>query len=341
MQFFDITNIEKNVQNQKTKSILQVPKSPKKKNQLNYMEMNNFKFDWITLDEEEQEVMKQDSPKTYNFTIQEQFLWFQNGRTHSAYPLKIEHGSFVESLKRHKIDEYKRHSLLCWMGYVMGSYESASNETYFLAISILDKFLQQSPYVLTNQELLAIGICCLSLASKHKDALPLTSQQLIQLSSDKLNENILIKCQFTILSTLQYQIQVPNYFQIFDYIMRDLEYRYYKSISSDIITNSQVCMKLKAIYKCSLQLLRFVSQYYDSTIFSQSAVSYGSIFYTIKRMELLKFSIPNDLIKVLQQIQIDLEINNTEIVLKYIYRLCQNGMSEKQQEFFRQTIFKY
>ncbi|CAD8125155.1 unnamed protein product [Paramecium sonneborni] len=341
MQFFDITNIEKSVQNQKTKSVQLVPKSPKKKSQLNYMEMNNFKFDWICLEEQEFEVMREENEKIYKISIQEQFLWFQNAHTHFAYPLKIEHGSFVESLKRHKIDEYKRHSLLCWMGYVMGSYESASNETYFLAISILDKFLQQSPFILTNQELLSIGICCLSLASKHKDVFPLTSQQLISLSSDKMNEILLTKCQFTILSTLQYQVEVPNYFQIFDYIMRDLEYQYYKYISSDIVTNSLINMKLKAIYKCSLLLLRFVSQYYDSTIFSQGAVSYGSIFYTIKRMELLKFSIPKDLIKVLQQIQIDLEINNTEIVLKYIYRLCQNGMSEKQQEFFRQTIFKY
>ncbi|CAD8209062.1 unnamed protein product [Paramecium octaurelia] len=341
MQFLDITNLEKNLQNQKGKSVVEVPKSPKKKTQINYMDMSNFKFDWICLDEEEFEVMNQDNIKSYAFTIQEQFLWFQNQHTHFSYPLKVEHKNFTESLKKHKIDEYKRHSLLCWMGYVMGSYESASNETYFLAISILDKFLQQYPFVLTNQELLAIGLCCLALASKHKDVFPLTSQQLIQLSNDKMDETMLTKCQFTILDTLQFQVEVPNYFQIFDYIMRDLEYRYYKHISSDIVKNSLVSRQLKVIYKCSLHLLRFVSQYYDSTIFYQGAISYGSIFYTIKRMELLKFSVPVDLIKVLSLIQADQEINNTEIVLKYIYRLCQNGMSEKQQEFFRQTLFQY
>ncbi|CAD8105507.1 unnamed protein product [Paramecium primaurelia] len=341
MQFFDITNLEKSSQNLKTKSIVQVPKSPKKKNQLNYMEMNNFKFDWICLNEEEFEIMKDENPKVDSFTIQDQFYWFQNEHTHFAYPLTIEHGNFIESLKKHKIDECKRHNLLCWMGYVMGSYESASNETYFLAISILDKFLQQTNFVLTNQELLAIGICCISLASKCKDVFPLTSQQLIELSSDKMDELMLTKCQFNILQTLQYQVEVPNYFKIFDYIMRDLEYRYYKYISSDIIQNSLVSIKLKAIYKCSLLLLKFVSQYYDSTIFHQSAISYGSIFYTIKRMELLQLSIPNDLINVLQQIQVDQKIINTEIVLKYIYRLCQNGMSKKQQQYFRQANFKY
>ncbi len=33
------------------------------------MEMNNFKFDWICLDEEEFEIMKEENPKVDSFTI--------------------------------------------------------------------------------------------------------------------------------------------------------------------------------------------------------------------------------------------------------------------------------
>ncbi|CAD8182753.1 unnamed protein product [Paramecium octaurelia] len=335
MQFFDITNLEKNNQNLKSKSIVQVPQSPKKKHQINYLDMTNLKFDWIRLDEKELEVMKEDRPNIYKFSLQEQFCWFQNQHTHFTYPQQIEHKNFIESLKKHKIDEDKRHSLLCWMDYVMGFFNNASIETYFLAISLLDKFLQQTTLVLSNSDMLVIGISCLSLASKYKDHPCLSSQELIQLTGDKMDEFKLVKCQFTILNTIQHLVEIPNYFKIFDYIMRDLEYRYYKFISSDVIQNSLVSRKLKAIYQCSLNLLRFISQYYDTTLFPQSAVSYGSIFYTIIRMELLQYSIPTDLINVLREIQLDQGIFNTEIVLKYIYRQCQNGMSEKQQQYFK------
>ncbi|CAK92374.1 unnamed protein product (macronuclear) [Paramecium tetraurelia] len=335
MQFFDITNLEKNSQNLKSKSIVQLPQSPKKKHQINYLDMTNFKFDWIRLDEKEVEVMKEESPNIYKFSLQEQFSWFQNQHTHITYPQQIEHGNFIESLMKHQIDEQKRHDLLCWMDHVMGNCKYASIETYFLAISLLDKFLQQTTLKLSNSDMLVIGVSCLSLASKYKDRPCLSSQELIQLTCDKMDELRLVEWQFTILNTLQHQVEIPNYFKIFDYIMRDLEYRYYKYISSDVVQNSLVSRKFKAIYKCGLNLLKFVSQYYDTTIFHQSSISYGTIFYTIKRMELLQYSIPKDLINVLKEIQLDQAIINTEIVLKHIYRLCQNGMSSKQQKYFK------
>lgn len=52
---------------------------------------------------------------------------------------------------------------------------------------------------------------------------------------------------------------MPNYFKNFDYIMRDLEFRYYKQIRSNIIDNSLMKLKISAIYKCTLNLLRFVT----------------------------------------------------------------------------------
>ncbi|CAD8118379.1 unnamed protein product [Paramecium sonneborni] len=342
MQFSDITNLEKSFHNLKTKSLISDQKTtPKKKPQLNYMDIQNFKFEWICLDDYEQEIMNQNDSNPFQYSYYEQMQWFQNYHLHFQYPLKLDHINTQESLRQHSICELKRNSLLCWMGYVLSSYDNTSNETYFLAISIFDKFLQQYPYSLSNSELLSAGISCLSLASKQKDIYCLTSKQLVKLSGEKITEDQLAKCQFQILQTIQHQIEMPNYFQNFDYIMRDLEFRYYKQINSNIIDNSLMKMKLSAIYKCTLNLLRFVSQHYDTTIFYQSTIAYSCIFYTIKRMELLNFRMLNDLIQILVQIQIDQEIVNSEIALKYIYRLCQNDLTQKQQEFLSQTDFKY
>ncbi|CAD8099612.1 unnamed protein product [Paramecium primaurelia] len=344
MQFSDITNNENSYHNLKTKSLISqktIPASPKKKPSLNYMDIHNFKFEWICLDNFELEIMNQINCNPFQYSYYEQMQWFQNYNFHFSYPLKLDHINTQESLKRHSICELRRNNLLCWMGQVLSSYDSTSNETYFLAISIFDKFLQQYPYSLGNQELLGIGISCLSLASKQKDIYCLSSSQLIQISGEKMTEDQLAKCQFQILQTIQYQIEMPNYFKNFDYIMRDLEFRYYKQIRSNIIDNSLMKLKISAIYKCTLNLLRFVTQYYDTTIFYQSTIAYCCILYTIKRMELLNFRLLNYLSQILVQIQIDQDIMNTEIALKYIYRLCQNELTQIQSELLSQTDFKY
>ncbi|CAD8124180.1 unnamed protein product [Paramecium sonneborni] len=333
--------MDKSFHNLKTKSLISQKITPQKKLSLNYMDIHNFQFEWICLDAYEQKVMNQSNSNPFQYSYYEQMQWFQNYHLHFQYPLKLDHINTQESLRHHSICELKRNSLLCWLGYVLGSYDNTSNETYFLTISIFDKFLQQYPFSLSNQELLSLGISCLSLASKQKDIYCLTSQQLVQLSGEKITEDQLAKCQFQILQTIQYQIEIPNYFSNFDYLMRDLEFRYYKEKMLNIIDNSLIKMKLSAIYKCTLNLLRFVSQHYDTTIFYQSTIAFSCILYTIKRMELLNFIMLEDLSKILVQIQIDQEIVNTEIALKYIYRLCQNDLSQKQQEFLSQTDFKY
>ncbi|CAD8208906.1 unnamed protein product [Paramecium octaurelia] len=344
MQFSDITNLENSSHNLKTKSQVSqktIPASPKKKPSVNYMDIHNFKFEWIYLDDFELEIMYQTDRNPFQYCNNEQMQWFQNYNLHLSYPLQLDHINTQESLKNHSICEFGRNKIICWMGQVLGSFESTSNETYFLAISIFDKFLQQYPYSLSNQELLSIGISCLSLASKQKDIYCLTASQLVQISGEIMTEDQLAKCQFQILKSLQYQIELPNYFKNFDYIMRDLEFRYFQLMSSNIIKNSLMKMKISAIYKCTLNLLRYVTQYYDTTIFYQSTIAYCCIYYTIKRMELLKFRLLDDLSKILMSIQIEQNIVNTEIALKYIYRLCQNDLTQTQSEFLSQTDFKY
>lgn len=62
MKFSDITNFENSYLNLKTKSLMSqktIPTSPKKKPSLNYMDIHNFKFEWICLDDFELEIMNQ------------------------------------------------------------------------------------------------------------------------------------------------------------------------------------------------------------------------------------------------------------------------------------------
>ncbi|CAK64478.1 unnamed protein product (macronuclear) [Paramecium tetraurelia] len=201
MYFSDITNLEKSFRNIQTKSVISqnaIPATPMKKHQVNYMDTQNLQFEWIQLDDYEQEIMNESDSNPFQYSYYEQTQWFQNYHLHFSYPLKLDHMNTQESLKHHSICEFKRNKLLCLIGYVLSSYDNTSNETYFLTISIFDRFLQKYPYNLSNEELLTIGISCLSLASKQKDIYCLTSQQLVQLSACKMS--ILNLKNYTILN---------------------------------------------------------------------------------------------------------------------------------------------
>jgi hypothetical protein len=74
--------------------------------------------------------------------------------------------------KNHKMDEKIRTKMVDWMIEVLNAYKSDS-QTLFIAVTIMDLFLQKTTNVLENSNMHLIGVTCIYIASKYEDVIPI------------------------------------------------------------------------------------------------------------------------------------------------------------------------
>lgn len=89
---------------------------------------------------------------------------------------KIQFRSHFCSLEGHQVTKEYRTKMVDWMVEVCSSFR-CSDRTYFLAVSIFDKYLSliKGKKIIKNPEVHAIGITAMYLASKYEDVLPINS----------------------------------------------------------------------------------------------------------------------------------------------------------------------
>lgn len=79
------------------------------------------------------------------------------------------------------ISEYNRLRLIDWMIQVFRVFKRSSPETYFLAVSILNRYLRvaesQGDPIQTN-DLYIVGLATVFIASKFEDKIPITLEEL-------------------------------------------------------------------------------------------------------------------------------------------------------------------
>lgn len=75
-------------------------------------------------------------------------------------------------LKNHKMDEKIRTKMVDWMIEVLTAYKSDS-QTLFIAVTLMDLFLQKTNTVLENSNMHLIGVTCIYIASKYEDVIPI------------------------------------------------------------------------------------------------------------------------------------------------------------------------
>jgi len=81
-------------------------------------------------------------------------------------------------------------------------------------------------------------------------------------------------------------LELDTPFGAFDYLMRDLEFK---------LNDLTQCSKINIIYWKALDLLKFVYHFYDTTIHQFNTVAFGCIYYTIKRLQSMKYCLPTNL----------------------------------------------
>lgn len=122
------------------------------------------------------------------------------------FSMELEKLSFCpNNLKKHKIEPEIRTKMIDWMIEVLSAYNS-DPQTFSLAVQILDMFLARTQNVLTNNDVHLVGICCMYIASKMEDIVPLRMNHVkSKISHNKFSEKEIKKKEKAILETINFE----------------------------------------------------------------------------------------------------------------------------------------
>ena len=85
----------------------------------------------------------------------------------------------VTHLSRHAITEVGRARMVDWMFEVIYAFKM-SEQTFFLSVQYMDRFISLSTRTLKLEELHLIGITCMFIASKYEDITPLYLETMVK-----------------------------------------------------------------------------------------------------------------------------------------------------------------
>ena len=113
-----------------------------------------------------------------------------------------------------EINEKHRTVVIEWLSYII-HYFSQSNETLFMCINIMDRYITKKKITLNNYQLVAISSYLI--ASKYEDTNSPSIDDLIYISKNIYSHNNIIEMEIDILSTLNFDIFSVSSYQFFSF----------------------------------------------------------------------------------------------------------------------------
>ena len=113
-----------------------------------------------------------------------------------------------------EINEKHRSVVIEWLSYII-HYFSQSNETLFMCINIMDRYISKKKITLNNYQLVAISSYLI--ASKYEDTNSPSIDDLIYISKNIYSHNNIIEMEIDILSTLNFDIFSVSSYQFFSF----------------------------------------------------------------------------------------------------------------------------
>ena len=113
-----------------------------------------------------------------------------------------------------EINEKHRSVVIEWLSYII-HYFSQSNETLFMCINIMDRYITKKKITLNNYQLVAISSYLI--ASKYEDTNSPSIDDLIYISKNIYSHNNIIQMEIDILSTLNFDIFSVSSYQFFSF----------------------------------------------------------------------------------------------------------------------------
>jgi hypothetical protein len=138
--------------------------------------------------------------------------------------LRTKQASF---LGKHQISPDYRAKMVDWMVEVLTTFKT-SDQTFFLAVNILDRYFKDTDRVLGGGDLHLSGIVCMFIASKYEDVIPLLMRTVInKIGHSKFEVPTIEDKELEILRAIQYKIGSPTVKEFLD--------RYFEELNDPIL----------------------------------------------------------------------------------------------------------
>ena len=171
----------------------------------------------------------------------------------------------------YEINEKHRNVVVEWLSYVV-YYFSQSNETLFMSINIMDRYISQKKISLNIYQLVAISSYLI--ASKYEDINSPSINDLIYISKNIYSSNDIINMEKDILNTLNFDIFSVSSYQFFSFFY----------LISDINNKILFCLGHLILELCLLNI--------DIMSYNQSLLAIGALLIAKKSLE-IKRELPN------------------------------------------------
>ena len=127
-----------------------------------------------------------------------------------------------EFLGKHSISKDYRAKMVDWMVEVLTTFRT-SDQTFFLAINILDRYFKHSDKNLTSSDLHISGIVSMFIASKYEDVIPILMRTVInKIGHNKFEVPQIEDKELEVLKTIGFKIGAPTVKEFLDRYCEEL-----------------------------------------------------------------------------------------------------------------------
>lgn len=128
--------------------------------------------------------------------------------------------STAQCLGRHKVTPNLRARMIDWMIEVLTNFK-CDDQTFFLSVSLLDRYFKLKQEVREISDLHIIGVTCMFIASKYEDIYPLKMKMVYEkIAHKKLAIDKIKSLEMDILKTIKYRIPAPSSLDFLKYYLK-------------------------------------------------------------------------------------------------------------------------
>ena len=119
-------------------------------------------------------------------------------------------------LSRHDISSDYRSKMVDWMVEVLTTFK-CSDSSFFLAVSLMDRFFAKSERQLTGADLHLTGVVSMFIATKYEDIIPLLMRTVLnKVGHGKFKQETIEEREIEMLATLSFKVGCPTVLEFID-----------------------------------------------------------------------------------------------------------------------------
>ncbi len=242
-------------------------------------------------------------------------------------------------LMKHKITPNLRARMIDWMIEVLTNFK-CDDQTFFLAVSILDRYFKGKNDMKEISDLHMIGVTAMFISSKTEDIYPLKMKMVYEkISHKKLPISRILETERDIMNVLNYRVYAPTSLDFLRYYMKEvLDITVHNSTTTSkkdkekeqpVTTNEPKHPHTKLIEKMAVYLAKMAVHNIEVACKVPSLQAVGSMYVALKICEQLKKTqlITNEIVFKLVGVSKAKEEDIIEISQKILY-LAQNFEKE-------------